>query len=180
MTIRKTRLEGLIIIEPRVFEDNRGYFFESFRLSLLREAGYQGDFVQDNESKSNRGVIRGLHLQKPPYGQDKLLRVVKGAIYDVAVDVRKASPTYGQYVGLELNEHNKLSLFIPQGFAHGFCCLEDDTIVQYKCSNYYHKESEMGVIWNDPSINIAWPLKPDNLSEKDLAYPNLARFDSPF
>lgn len=180
MKARKTHLPGLFLIEPAVFEDSRGYFFESFRMSLLREMGFDGDFVQDNESKSNRGVVRGLHLQRPPFAQDKLLRVVKGSIFDVAVDVRKDSPTYGQHIGVELNDKNKFSIFIPAGFAHGFCCLEDNTVVQYKCSNYYNRESEMGILWSDPALGIQWPMKPDVVSEKDQAHPPLSKFSSPF
>ena len=180
MTISKTPIEGLLVMTPTVFKDARGYFFENFRASWLEEHGVTANFVQDNESKSDKNVLRGLHLQAPPYGQAKLLRVVNGAIFDVAIDLRKNSPTYGQYFGLELNEENKTMLYIPEGFAHGFCCLKDDTIVQYKCSNYYNKASEIGVIWNDPGINIKWPTNDPLISEKDLILPTLDDFNSPF
>jgi dTDP-4-dehydrorhamnose 3,5-epimerase len=180
MTIKETPLRDLLILEPTIFADERGYFFESFRASLLEERGYSLNFVQDNESKSDRGVVRGLHMQAPPHAQDKLLRVVSGAIYDVAVDLRWGSPTYGQYFGLELNESNKSMLFVPKGFAHGFACLKDQTVVQYKCSNYYHKASECGIAWNDPTVGINWPVTEAVLSEKDLALPLLKDFKSPF
>lgn len=180
MTISSTPLDGLLIIEPSVFADERGYFFESFRLSALRENGVNENFVQDNESCSNANVIRGLHLQSPPYGQAKLVRVVRGAIYDVAVDVRKESPTYGHFFGIELNEKNKTSFFIPEGFAHGFSCLADNTIVQYKCSNYYNKASECGLIWNDPALNIDWKVSNPIISEKDEILPFLKDFNSPY
>ena len=180
MTILETPIKDLIILEPRVFADSRGYFFESFRQSVFQDLGIDIQFIQDNESKSDKGVVRGLHLQAPPHGQAKLLRVVKGAIYDVAVDVRKNSPTYGQHFGIELNEENKRYLFIPEGFAHGFSCLEDNTIVQYKCSNYYHKNSEMGIQWNDPALKINWGVDSPIISAKDLEHPTLAEFDSPY
>ncbi len=180
MTISETPIKGLLVFEPTVFKDERGYFFENFRLSWLEGRGVNTRFVQDNESKSDKNVLRGLHLQAPPFGQQKLLRVVKGAIYDVAVDLRKKSPTYGEYYGLELNEKNKAMLYIPEGFAHGFCCIEDDTIVQYKCSNYYNKASEIGIAWNDPEININWPVSNPLISEKDLILPSLDEFNSPF
>jgi len=180
MTLKETPLQGLLILQPTVHSDERGYFCERFRASLLEAHGYDLRFVQDNESKSNKGAVRGLHLQAPPFGQDKLLRVVRGAIYDVAVDVRKDSPTYGKYFGIELNEGNKTTLFIPQGFAHGFCCLEDNSIVQYKCSNYYDKSSECGVAWDDPEIGIEWPVADPIVSEKDAMLPHMADFNSPF
>lgn len=180
MTVKETPLKDLIIIEPTIFSDDRGYFFESFRASILEDRGWDLRFIQDNESMSNKGAARGLHLQAPPFGQDKLLRVVRGSIYDVAVDVRKYSPTYGQYFGLELNEDNKAMLFVPQGFAHGFACLEDNTIVQYKCSNYYNKASEQGIRWDDPDIGIDWPIADPIISEKDSILPLLKDFASPF
>jgi dTDP-4-dehydrorhamnose 3,5-epimerase len=180
MTISNTPLDGLLIIEPNVFEDERGYFFESFRLSALRKFGVSLNFVQENESSSNSNVIRGLHMQSPPYGQAKLVRVVRGAIYDVAVDVRKMSPTYGQYFGIELNEKNKTSFFIPEGFAHGFSCLANNTIVQYKCSNYYNKESECGLIWNDPALKIDWKVSNPIISDKDEILPPFNDFTSPY
>jgi len=180
MTINETPIEGLLVMTPTIFKDERGYFFENFRMSWLEERGILTRFVQDNESKSDKNVLRGLHMQAPPHGQAKLLRVVNGSIWDVAVDLRKDSPTYGRYFGLELNEENKTMLYIPEGFAHGFCCLQDHTIVQYKCSNYYNKASEMGVIWNDPTININWPTSNPIISAKDIVLPTLNDFDSPF
>jgi len=180
MTINETPIEGLLVMTPTIFKDKRGYFFEKFRMSWLEERGIFTRFVQDNESKSDKNVLRGLHMQAPPHGQAKLLRVVNGSIWDVAVDLRKDSPTYGRYFGLELNEENKTMLYIPEGFAHGFCCLQDHTIVQYKCSNYYNKASEMGVIWNDPTININWPTSNPIISAKDIVLPTLNDFDSPF
>jgi len=180
MTVKETPLQGLLILQRTIFKDDRGYFFESFRSSILEEQGIQEQFIQDNESMSHKGAVRGLHLQAPPHGQSKLLRVVRGAIYDVAVDIRKNSATYGQHFGLELNEENKTMLYVPEGFAHGFCCLEDNTIVQYKCSNYYHKASEMGVAWNDPEIGIQWPVENPIISEKDAILPRLEDFQSPY
>lgn len=180
MTVLETPISGLLIIEPTVFSDDRGYFFESFRLSVLQERGIDLRFVQDNESKSDKGVLRGLHLQAPPHGQAKFIRVVHGAIYDVVVDIRTDSPTYGQHFGLELNGENKHLFYIPEGFAHGFCCLEDNTVVQYKCSAYYNKASEMGIMWNDPKLEIDWPVDNPVLSPKDQEHPVLADFKSPY
>lgn len=180
MTVQETPIQGLLIIQPKIFSDDRGYFFESFRLSILEERGINLRFVQDNESMSNRGVLRGLHLQAPPKAQAKLLRVVQGSIYDVAVDLRKDSPTYGQYFGIDLTAENKSMLFIPEGFGHGFCCLENQTIVQYKCSDYYAPDHEIGVKWNDATIGIDWPIKDPFLSNKDTKHPALADFTSPF
>ncbi|MEX2597427.1 MAG: dTDP-4-dehydrorhamnose 3,5-epimerase [Salibacteraceae bacterium] len=180
MNLVETSISGLLVIEPTIFSDDRGYFFESFRLSALAEHGIKVGFVQDNESKSNRGALRGLHLQAPPYAQAKLLRVVTGSIYDVAVDVRSDSPTYGKYFGLELSGENKKTLYIPEGFAHGFCCLENNTIVQYKCSNYYQPKSEMGLKWNDKNLGINWPDIDFIISEKDEQHPPLSDFNTPF
>ncbi len=171
MEIIKTELQGLFIIHPRVFEDERGYFFESFRLDLMRENGIELDFVQDNESKSQKNVLRGLHFQNPPYEQGKLVRVVKGAVLDVAVDIRKNSLTYGKWLSQELSEWNKIMLWIPPGFAHGFLTLEDDTIFQYKCTNYYNKESEGSILWNDKTLNIQWGIENPVVSDKDNAAP---------
>ena len=171
MEIIKTELQGLFIIHPRVFEDERGYFFESFRLDLMRENGIELDFVQDNESKSQKNVLRGLHFQNPPYEQGKLVRVVKGAVLDVAVDIRKNSLTYGKWLSQELSEQNKIMLWIPPGFAHGFLTLEDDTIFQYKCTNYYNKESEGSILWNDKTLNIQWGIENPVVSDKDNAAP---------
>ena len=167
MYSEKSKIDGLLIIQPRVFEDDRGYFFESFRLDKLRELGIDLDFVQDNESKSQKGVLRGLHFQNPPYEQGKLIKVVKGAVIDVAVDIRKKSPTYGQWISHELSEYNKTMFWIPPGFAHGFLTLEDDTIFQYKCTNYYNKESEDSIRWNDPDLNIDWGIRNPIVSDKD-------------
>jgi dTDP-4-dehydrorhamnose 3,5-epimerase len=180
MQIRETPIAGLKIIEPTVFRDSRGYFFENFRSSYFSDMDLDVSFVQENESKSNKGVLRGLHLQSPPYGQTKLIRVVSGAILDVAVDMRKASPSFGQHFSLELNEENKISFFVPEGFAHGFYCLEDNTIVQYKCSSYYHKASEVGILWSDPHINVIWPSGDRIVSEKDEILPNFKSFNSPY
>jgi dTDP-4-dehydrorhamnose 3,5-epimerase len=171
LEILKTKLEGLLIIRPRVFEDERGYFFESFRLDRMREFGVKQDFVQDNESKSQKGVLRGLHFQNPPFEQGKLVRVVKGAVLDVAVDIRRDSRTYGEWHSQELTEENKTMLWIPPGFAHGFLTLKDDTIFQYKCTNYYNKESEGSIRWNDPDLKIDWGIENPVVSEKDNAAP---------
>ncbi len=164
-------MEGLLIIRPRVFEDERGYFFESFRLDRMREIGVEQDFVQDNESKSQKGVLRGLHFQNPPFEQGKLVRVVKGAVLDVAVDIRRDSRTYGEWHSQELTEENKTMLWIPPGFAHGFLTLKNDTIFQYKCTNYYNKESEGSIRWNDPDLKIDWGIENPVVSEKDNAAP---------
>lgn len=175
MNIVKTEIKGVVIIEPKVFVDDRGYFFESFSQHKFSSGIDEVKFVQDNESKSMYGVLRGLHFQKPPFAQAKLVRVVKGCILDVAVDIRKDSPTFGKYMSIELSEENKLQLFIPQGFAHGFVVLTNDTIVQYKCDEYYHPESEGAIVWNDPQINIDWklPLSDIILSDKDRSSPLL-------
>lgn len=176
MNIIKTELEGVLIIEPRVFGDSRGYFFESFsQRDFRKETGLDIHFVQDNESKSHRGVLRGLHFQKAPYAQSKLLRVVRGSVQDVAVDLRHDSPTYGKYVTVILSGENKRQFFIPAGFAHGFLVLEDDTIFQYKCDNFYQPSSEGSVRWNDPTIGIKWMLEDGEyeLSDKDKIAPLL-------
>lgn len=157
MRILKTDIEGVIIIEPRLFEDERGYFFEAFSERKFAElTGIETRFVQDNESRSSVGVVRGLHFQLPPHAQSKLVRVVRGAILDVAVDIRRGSPTFGRYVAVELSEHNHRQLFIPRGFAHGFSVLEGDAIVEYKCDNYYAPEAEGAIRWNDPTLAIDW------------------------
>ena len=175
MKVTKTALDGVVIIEPRIFVDTRGYFFESFSQKEFIDKVADTNFVQDNESLSVYGVLRGLHFQKPPYAQAKLIRVIKGLIMDVVVDIRKDSPTFGKYVAVELSEENKLHLFIPRGFAHGFVVLTNDTIVQYKCDNYYHPQSEGGLLWSDPALNIDWklPLFDIVLSEKDEENPLL-------
>lgn len=167
MQIIATPIADLLIIQPTIFEDSRGYFFESYSRFLFEKNGIQADFVQDNQSLSQAGVLRGLHFQNPPYAQGKLVRVIKGAILDVAVDLRKNSPSYGKHYDLELNEKNKTMLWIPPGFAHGFLTLENDTIFSYKCSNYYNKASEGCILWNDEDIGIQWGIQDPNLSEKD-------------
>jgi dTDP-4-dehydrorhamnose 3,5-epimerase len=180
MKLNRTKIEGLLIIEPRIFSDERGYFFESFRLDRLREFGINEQFVQDNESLSEKNVLRGLHFQNPPFAQGKLVRVVKGAVLDVAVDIRQKSPTFGQWFSHELTEENKTMLWIPVGFAHGFLTLRNETIFQYKCTNYYHKDSEGSILWDDPDLNIQWNIKNPNISEKDQKAPLLNQLNSPF
>jgi dTDP-4-dehydrorhamnose 3,5-epimerase len=167
MQIITTPIPDLLIIQPKIFEDTRGYFYESYSKTLFKQHGIDEDFVQDNQSLSQAGVLRGLHFQNPPYAQGKLVRVIKGAILDVAVDIRKNSPTYGQHYGLELNEQNKTMLWIPTGFAHGFLTLKDETIFSYKCTNYYHKASEGCIMWNDKDLGIKWGIASPALSEKD-------------
>ena len=176
MTVIETEIEGVLIIEPRVFADERGYFFESFSQKEFEEKVCNTTFVQDNESKSTYGVLRGLHFQKMPYAQSKLVRVVKGSVLDIAVDLRKGSPTFGKHVATKLSEENKLQFFVPRGFAHGFVVLSEEAIFQYKCDNYYYPESEGGVLWNDPALNIDWLIPEQNiiLSDKDKMNPLLA------
>ena len=175
MNVIKTDIEGLVVLEPRVFGDSRGYFFESFNARTFEEAVGNVNFVQDNESKSSYGVVRGLHFQKPPHAQAKLVRVVKGKVMDVAVDLRKDSPTFGKYVAVELSEDNHRQMFIPRGFAHGFSVLSDEVVFQYKCDNYYAPESEGAVAWDDPDLDIDWRVPADKvlLSEKDKKHPFL-------
>ena len=182
MNIIKTSIEGLLILEPRIFEDSRGYFFESFSQREFDEKVGKITFVQDNESKSSYGVMRGLHFQRPPFTQSKLVRCVRGAVLDVAVDIRKGSPTYGQNVSVELTEDNHRQFFIPKGFAHGFAVLSEISIFQYKCDEFYHPESEGGISILDDSLGIDWmiPNKHVILSEKDTKHPLLKDFDSPF
>ena len=174
MRILKTDIEGVLIIEPRLFEDERGYFFEAFSERKFAElTGIKTRFVQDNESRSSVGVIRGLHFQLPPHAQSKLVRVVRGAILDVAVDIRRDSPTFGRYVAVELSEHNHRQLFIPRGFAHGFSVLEGDAIVEYKCDNYYAPEAEGAIRWNDATLAIDWKVADSEVvvSAKDKGNP---------
>ncbi len=180
MKIIKTPLADLLIVQPQVFSDDRGYFFESFNHQRFIDAGLNLDFVQDNESKSQKGVLRGLHFQNPPFAQGKLVRVIKGAVMDVAVDIRKNSSTYGEYYKLELNETNKTMLWIPLGFAHGFATLEDDTIFSYKCTSLYDKASEGSILWSDPDLNIDWNIENPILSEKDKVSPFFKDFISSF
>jgi dTDP-4-dehydrorhamnose 3,5-epimerase len=180
MQVHPTHISGLVVVEPRVFGDDRGYFFESFNAEKFREAGLQTQFLQDNQSLSSRGVLRGLHFQRPPHAQGKLVRVIKGAVLDVAVDIRKGSPTYGQHHKLELNEENKLQFYIPPGFAHGFATLANDTVFCYKCTDLYHPETEGSIAWNDPDLGIDWQLENPVLSDKDQQSPDFASFESPF
>ncbi len=182
MEIIKTDIEGVVIIKPRVFEDARGYFFESYNKKEFDEKVRPVDFVQDNESMSSYGVMRGLHFQRPPYTQSKLVRCVKGRVLDVAVDIRKGSPTYGKHVAVELSEDNHLQFFVPRGFAHGFAVLSETAVFQYKCDNYYHPEADGGISIADPSLGIDWRLDPSSaiLSDKDTRHPLLKDFDSPF
>lgn len=183
MKFIETEIPDVLIIEPKVFADERGYFFESYREDKLKEVlGYSVDFVQDNESKSSYGVLRGLHYQLPPFAQSKLARVIKGEILDIAVDIRKGSPTFGKYVSVVLSEKNKKMLFIPRGFAHGFVVLSDEAILSYKVDNYYSQESDRGIAFNDPVINIDWQINMDafQLSEKDKMQPLLSEADRLF
>ena len=175
MEVIKTAIDGVVIIEPKVFGDHRGYFFESFSESRFNELVRETRFVQDNESKSRYGVLRGLHFQKPPYAQSKLVRVVKGAVLDVAVDIRKGSPTFGQHVAVELTEGNHRQFFVPRGFAHGFVVLTDEVIFQYKCDNYYAPEYEGAIAWDDPDLGIDWKIPAEDviLSAKDTCHPRL-------
>ena len=181
MNIIKTAIEGLVIIEPRVFGDSRGYFFESYN---ARDFAQVADitFVQDNESRSCYGVVRGLHFQKPPYAQSKLVRVVSGKVLDVAVDIRRNSPTYGQHVAVELTADNHRQVFLPQGMAHGFAVLSETAVFQYKCDNLYHPESEGAIAWDDPALAIDWQLPSADviLSDKDKHHPRFHEFVTPF
>jgi dTDP-4-dehydrorhamnose 3,5-epimerase len=172
--------EGLVLIQPRIFQDERGYFYESYSADKFKEAGIPDEFVQDNQSLSAKNVLRGLHYQHPSFAQGKLVRVLQGAVIDVAVDIRKNSPTYGKHIMVELSAENKLMLWIPPGFAHGFLSLEDQTIFLYKCTSTYHKESESGIIWNDPELNIEWGINNPIVSDKDLELLSFSNIDSRF
>ena len=182
MEIQETKIPGVVIIKPRIFNDARGYFFESYNKKEFDEKVRPVDFVQDNESMSSYGVMRGLHFQLPPFTQAKLVRCVRGAVLDVAVDIRKGSPTYGQHVAVELSEDNHLQFFIPRGFAHGFAVLSETAVFQYKCDNYYAPQADGGIAITDGSLGIDWRIDPAKaiLSEKDTRHPLLADFDSPF
>ena len=187
MEVKKTAIDGVLIIEPRVFKDSRGYFFESFSKREFDEKvgailGHTIDFVQDNESMSSYGVMRGLHFQKMPYSQSKLVRCVKGAVLDVAVDIRKGSPTFGQHVAVELTEDNHRQFFIPRGFAHGFAVLSETAVFQYKCDEFYHPEADGGICIKDESLGIDWkiPVEKAILSEKDMKHPCLKNAESFF
>lgn len=176
MEVIKTEIEGVVIIEPRIFKDERGYFYESFSQREFEEKVCRTVFVQDNQSKSSYGVVRGLHFQKPPYCQSKLVRCIKGAVLDVAVDIRKGSPTFGKYVAVELTEDNHRQFFVPRGFAHGFAVLSEEAVFQYKCDNFYCRESEGSIAWDDPAVGIDWRIPAEKvlLSEKDRQSRNIA------
>lgn len=182
MQIEKTSIEGLYVITPTVFEDARGYFYESFSQRALKEAGIAREFVQDNQSKSSYGVIRGLHFQNPPHAQTKLIRALQGAILDVAVDIRKGSPTYGKVFSILLSEDNKQQLLVPRGMAHGFSVLSEKTVIHYKCDDFYAPETEGGIRFDDPTLQINWQIPADKvlLSEKDKLHPFLNELDSAF
>ena len=182
MEVIKTAIDGLVIIEPKVFKDARGYFFESFSQREFEQKVRKINFVQDNESMSSYGVMRGLHFQRPPYTQSKLVRCVKGRVLDVAVDIRKGSPTYGEHVAVELSEDNHRQFFVPRGFAHGFVVLSEKAVFQYKCDNFYAPEADGGINIKDESLGIDWQIAMEDalLSEKDLKHLCLKDFDSPF
>ena len=182
MEVLKTDIEGVVIIEPRLFADERGYFFESYSKKEFDEKVRQVNFVQDNESCSSYGVMRGLHFQRPPFTQSKIVRCVKGSVLDVAVDIRRGSPTYGKHVAVELTEDNHRQLFVPRGFAHGFVVLSDVAVFQYKCDNYYAPQADGGIAITDMSLGIDWriDLSKTILSEKDMRHPLLAEFETPF
>lgn len=181
MKIQNTPMDGLLIVHPTVFRDERGYFFESFNKKQFENlTGYKKEFVQDNQSLSQKNILRGLHFQNPPFSQAKLVRVTQGSVLDMVVDLRKNSATYGQSFSLELTAGNLLSLFIPEGFAHGFLTLEDDTIFLYKCTEFYNKESEVTLMWNDKNLAIDWNVENPIISEKDKNGIPFANFKSPF
>ncbi|GIR59288.1 MAG: dTDP-4-dehydrorhamnose 3,5-epimerase [Crocinitomicaceae bacterium] len=181
MEVKKTKINGVFLIKPQIFKDKRGYFFESFNSKEFRKAiGLDVQFIQDNQSLSSKNVLRGLHFQHPPFAQAKLVSVIKGEVLDVVVDIRKGSDTYGEYIAEHLSEENHQQLYIPEGMAHGFLTLKDDTIFTYKCSNHYNKDSEDGIIWNDSNLNINWNIKKPLVSEKDQLVQNFSSFVSPF
>ena len=180
MIIQETALKGLFLIEPRVFEDERGYFFESFNQKDFIQNGLNLNFVQDNQSKSKKNVLRGLHFQNPPAAQGKLIQVIKGSVLDVAVDIRRKSSTYGLHVTQVLSESNKLMMYISEGFAHGFLTLEDDTIFSYKCTDFYNPELESSIKWNDPDLNISWGGSDPILTQKDQGAQSFIDFRSQF
>ncbi|RLB10630.1 MAG: dTDP-4-dehydrorhamnose 3,5-epimerase [Deltaproteobacteria bacterium] len=179
-SFKKLRIPELILIEPKVFTDKRGFFLESYKYSDFKKMGIEAHFLQDNHSYSKKGVIRGLHYQNPPKAQGKLVRVIAGEVFDVAVDIRKGSPTYGKWEAVILSADNKRMLYIPAGFAHGFCVLSESAEVLYKSTDEYAPEYEAGIVWNDPDINIDWPIKDPILSEKDLSLPVLKNADNRF
>lgn len=180
MEVVETKLKGVVVFKPKVFEDARGYFLESYNRQVFHAAGIDAEFVQDNQSLSQKGVLRGLHFQNPPHAQGKLVRVITGAVFDVAVDIRKDSATYGEWYGVDLTEENKWMMYIPPGFAHGFLTLRDNTIFSYKCTNFYNKASEDCLLWNDPEIGISWNTDIPLLSDKDLQGKLIKDFKSMF
>jgi len=180
MEVSKTHIEGPLIIQPNVFGDHRGYFTESYNQKDFDALGIEGEFVQDNQSLSKKGILRGLHFQKPPHAQGKLVRVIKGKVLDVIVDIRKSSPTYGEHMKVELSEENFTMLWVPPGFAHGFLTLSEDTIFAYKCTDFYAPESEEGLMWNDAGLAIDWGVSDPSLSDKDKVHQSFADFKSPF
>jgi dTDP-4-dehydrorhamnose 3,5-epimerase len=180
MQVTKTFIEGLLVIQPTIFHDARGYFYEPYNRKSFAEIGISEEFVQDNQSFSQKGVVRGMHFQNPPHGQAKLLRILQGSIWDVVVDIRKSSPTYGKHFGLELSAENKTIFYVPKGFAHGFVTLEDNTLLLYKCSDFYSKASEECLIWNDPDVAIPWKVSDPILSEKDMNGKKLKDLNSQF
>ena len=180
MNIIPTAIPDVVIIEPKVFADNRGYFFESFNKTVYEAAGITQEFVQDNQSMSGKDVLRGLHFQRPPFDQGKLVRVIKGAVLDVAVDIRKSSPTYGKWVSQVLSEENKLLMWVPAGFAHGFLTLEPDTIFFYKCTGFYNSSAEGIIDWKDADINIDWNVENPIISERDKNGESFKSFITPF
>lgn len=180
MNVDRFEIEGLLLIKPSVFSDERGVFYETYSKLKYKELGLPDNFLQDNESISKKNVLRGLHFQSPPHDQGKLVRVIKGAALDVAVDIRKQSPTYGKYIMVELTEENKYQFWMPAGFAHGFLSLADETIFSYKCTNLYNKESESGLLWNDKDLNIQWNIENPTVSEKDTQLASFSSFNSPF
>lgn len=182
MEVIKSNIEEVVIIEPRIFADERGYFFEAFSEREFAEKVCNCRFVQDNEAKSSYGVVRGLHFQQPPHAQSKLVRVVKGKVLDVVVDIRKSSPTFGRHIAVELSAENHRQLFIPQGFAHGYAVLSEEAIVEYKCDDFYHPECEGGIAWNDATLGIDWQVPADKiiLSERDKNHPTLTECNKLF
>ena len=180
MQVLPTKIEGLFIVQPSVFEDARGYFFESYNKEVFHRHGITAEFLQDNQSLSQKGVLRGLHFQNPPFAQAKLVRVISGSVLDVVVDIRKNSPTYGHHLAEVLTASQKNMLYVPTGFAHGFAVLEDNTIFSYKCSNVYNKKSEDSILWSDPDLNIQWGVAHPVLSAKDIAARPFKKFVSKF
>ncbi len=180
MEVQKVEIEGLLIIRPAVFGDERGYFYEAFNSQKFKAVGLQADFVQDNLSKSSKNVLRGLHFQNPPFAQGKLVSVLRGSVLDVAVDIRKNSPTYGQHYSIVLSEENKTQFYIPPGFAHGFKTLEDNTIFSYKCTVGYNKDSEGSIKWDDETLGIDWQVNNPIVSEKDKVAPSFIELESQF